>query len=530
MNNTSRVGAARRGTLPILEIIGLLMLLISILLFIVQIGLFSQERQNLPRGLSMGGVPVGGMSRAEAEAYIKEVYGSPVSVYYQDREIRLSPDSVGFQVNTETMLARADELRTEGTFWAGFWDFLWARPEQSYEIALDATYSQESLNAWVADLAARYDREPTPAQPDLDTLAFTDGQPGFSLDQRSAIAAIDAVLRKPVDRTIYLFVSEKRSTHSSLETLEASVVQYLVSQEFEGVASVYVLDLESGEELDMNVDFRSGSPAYITCDIAYASTSTMKIPIMVEFFNYLTWEPTPESDDYKNVFETMVVSGNDSANIMLQKIGGGAFADSGFREFRLRGAEIVTSSMQRLGLENTFIVSHYDDDEDPVYYSTPAREAARSGDCVNTRPDPYMQTTTKDLGILLDMIYQCAEFNGGGLLAAYPDGINQQDCQFMVELMSQNFDGVLIRAGLPEGTTLAHKHGWATDTHGDAGIVYSPGGDYVLVVFLWADTTWLEAGISFPLIEGISKTAFNFFNPDMVDAPRLGLGGLTIEQ
>jgi hypothetical protein len=44
----------------------------------------------------------------------------------------------------------------------------------------------------------------------------------------------------------------------------------------------------------------------------------------------------------------------------------------------------------------------------------------------------------------------------------------------------------------------------------------------VLVAFLWADTDWLNAQISFPIIQNISSATFNFFNPDMVLVPRRG--------
>jgi hypothetical protein len=94
----------------------------------------------------------------------------------------------------------------------------------------------------------------------------------------------------------------------------------------------------------------------------------------------------------------------------------------------------------------------------------------------------------------------------------------------MIDFLSRNEEGVLIMAGVPQDVEVAHKHGWTTDTHGDAGIVFSPGGDYVLTMFLWADTEWLPVSISFPLIEGISAATFNYFNPDLVLEPRRGLG------
>jgi hypothetical protein len=54
-------------------------------------------------------------------------------------------------------------------------------------------------------------------------------------------------------------------------------------------------------------------------------------------------------------------------------------------------------------------------------------------------------------------------------------------------------------------------------THGDAGLVFSPGGDYVIVEYLSlpaGDTgDWLSYDITFPILREISRTTFNYFNP-----------------
>ena len=56
----------------------------------------------------------------------------------------------------------------------------------------------------------------------------------------------------------------------------------------------------------------------------------------------------------------------------------------------------------------------------------------------------------------------------------------------------------LLENGLPDGVPFAHKVGWIDDTHGDGGIIYSPGGDYVLVMALYSQE-WLEWEDSAPL-------------------------------
>ena len=80
--------------------------------------------------------------------------------------------------------------------------------------------------------------------------------------------------------------------------------------------------------------------------------------------------------------------------------------------------------------------------------------------------------------------------------------------------MILNEEGNLIRLGVPNGTPVSHKHGWAQATHADAGIVFSPGGDYVIVEYLNQSGDWLLAEESFPILREIARAAYNYFNID----------------
>jgi beta-lactamase class A len=83
----------------------------------------------------------------------------------------------------------------------------------------------------------------------------------------------------------------------------------------------------------------------------------------------------------------------------------------------------------------------------------------------------------------------------------------------MLYLMSNNRINALLEVGVPLDTRVAHKHGWIPDTHGDAGIIFTPGGNYVLVVVLH-NPTWLDFSESFPLTAEISREVYNYFNAD----------------
>jgi hypothetical protein len=175
---------------------------------------------------------------------------------------------------------------------------------------------------------------------------------------------------------------------------------------------------------------------------------------------------------------------------------------------------IVTEDLFRLGLENTFWGGYF-------YFGAPLLQRyetpANQRDDINTDPDIYVQTTPADLGILMEDIYYCAEQGGGALIAAFPGEITQTECQLMVTYMTRNQIAVLIQAGVPSGTTVAHKHGWANEddglihTIGDTALIYSPGGNYVLTIFVHHPVQAIFDPVN-AMFAKLSEAAFNFFN------------------
>jgi hypothetical protein len=533
------------------------MIIAALIIFLSQLSRFSLADRGLPFGMQLAGVPVGGQTPEQAVAQVEQVYGQPVVMSYPvtcaegqataceaesaaldypltcpDGEsvrcaalIPLEPVEIGLRVNSEAMLSAARGQTDTGSFWSRFWDYMWRKPAREISVDLQIDYSQEQLEARLQEISGRFDSPPQSAQPVLSELTFQPGAPGYTLDVEASLAAVDDALQRPAERGAELVVASGDAPEPDLQTLRALIVNYLtqpelhevmsralVASEYTIVGSVFVIDLETGEEMAVNVNFGSTEPVYYDYDIAYAGTSVMKIPIMAEMLRYISWTPSPEEE--KLLEETITLSGNFSANLMLAEVGDGS---------PTQGVQTVTESMNYLGLTNTFIAAEYDEEDDPPYVSTEARECARSGECINTRPDPYMQTTPRDVATLLNMIYQCAESGGGGLMVAYPGEFTQTECQMMIDLMNRNIEGVLILAGVPEGTPVAHKHGWIDDTFSDAGIVQSPGGDYALVMFMWADAPRLPpVEIAFPVMKAISEITFNYFNPDMIDVPRQG--------
>jgi beta-lactamase class A len=174
----------------------------------------------------------------------------------------------------------------------------------------------------------------------------------------------------------------------------------------------------------------------------------------------------------------------------------------------------VTEDIQRLGLQNTFLAGYFAPGSPLLFqYQTPANTRPD----LSADPDPYSQTTPSEIGMLLMDIYQCAQNGGGSLPAAFPGEITQAECQTMIDTLVKDHMGQLIQGGVPDGTRVAHKHGWVTDAFyvihdmSDAAIVFTPGGNYVLVIFLYHPTQ-LVFEPNDTLFRDLSRAVYNFYN------------------
>jgi hypothetical protein len=175
----------------------------------------------------------------------------------------------------------------------------------------------------------------------------------------------------------------------------------------------------------------------------------------------------------------------------------------------------VSDDLKELGLSSTFLAGYFYPGAPLLRsFSTPANQRTD----VYTAPDVYNQTTAIEMGMLLEDIYQCAQSGGGTFAAVFPGEISQGECRQMINYLVLDKIGVLLQAGLPEGTQFAHKHGWVTDptdgvihTISDAGIIYTPGGNYIMTVYLYHPTQviWDQANL---MVAKLSIAAYNYYN------------------
>lgn len=460
----------------------------TVIFLLYNIYQYGSFRSYYPAGLTVGSVEIGGLTEEQAADLLSSRYlESDVVVFHGENSVAFNPSRAEFQLDLETMLNQADYQRAQQDFWAGFWGYLWNRPIEVEPVELRATHNPDALRSVLRTIATQLDQPAQPPQPVPATLSFEYGENGIETDIDASMVDVVSALYRPTDREAHLVLKPVFAERPDINLLARLIVNHLQDYQFGGVASIFILDLHSGEEVR------------IEAGTAMSGVDLMKLPIVVETMRALDSSPTISQTQL--IADTLTGMEGDSANRLLGIVAG---QDNPFL-----GADIMTESLWRLGLKNTFVATPYEMQAraGQSSHETPAN----SVEVMLSAPDPAMQTTAEDIGALLAMLYYCAANDGGALRAAFPDQISQSECRMILEEMQQNRIGSLIEEGVPPDVPIAHRHSWVGDTHADAGVVFSPNADYVLVQILYQQE-WLPWEVSSPLMAQISRATYNYFN------------------
>jgi beta-lactamase class A len=261
------------------------------------------------------------------------------------------------------------------------------------------------------------------------------------------------------------------------------------------VGAVYLRDLQTGEAITFGNT------------IAFSGTSINKIAILVALYGLL--ENPPSGVDAVDIANTMICSENVATNRLLGLIGDGDL---------LRGADLVTQFLQQMGVLNTFLAAPYNTTLNPqVATSTPVPRALNipetQTDQTSANPDPFNQLTVDDMGYLLSSVYECAFNESGPLMDTFPGQYTGHECRTILNVMNNNTVDALLRSGVPADIPVAHKHGWTDESHGNAAIIFTPGGNYVMVMMLH-EPIFLQFTQTLPVFAEASRAVYNYYNPD----------------
>ncbi|MGH2537271.1 MAG: hypothetical protein ACRDHL_07745 [Candidatus Promineifilaceae bacterium] len=257
-----------------------------LLLLVVLIGAFLAikalqyrvARQQFPPGTTLGQVDVSGLTSQQASDRLLRAFGQPLYMFHRDEHVELNPANVSFAVDVDGMLAEANRQIAGRDQRLAFISFALDRPLQPIHVPLQATHDEEALRSVIASTAEFLDEPARPPQMLMAVGPRPDGEPGFVTDIEASLAPVEAALYSLNERTAELVVVDQGAPEMSLEVLKSSIEAEL--QSFDGMGSVFIMDLQTGEEVGINAD------------VAMSGLSLLKIAIFVEAYSALdetTW-------------------------------------------------------------------------------------------------------------------------------------------------------------------------------------------------------------------------------------------------
>ncbi len=241
--------------------------------------------------------------------------------------------------------------------------------------------------------------------------------------------------------------------------------------------SVYLYDMKSKSEFTVNDN------------VTYSGASVSKISVMLIFFyvaEQSNWKITQQQATLLS--KMMICSDNTATNELIKIIGDGDME---------KGMAVISSfSDMWFGLR---LSRPFTGNGTPKIVDGPV-------DPQNADADPDNATKPDNIGKLMREVATCTTTD------TIFNGADSPSCLKMLALMRANKILNLIEGGVPEGISIAHKQGWVEDTHGDAAYITTPGGDYILVIFLHQRKFLMHTG-SFPVMAEISRRVYNAYNP-----------------
>lgn len=478
--------------------ISLALIVAAVLLVIFQLIVFSRLRSTFATGTLIGAVDVTGLTQNEAADRLTRAYSVPIEMRYGDDLIQIKPAALGFSLDLASMMAAADQARVSTPFWPAFFDYLFNRLPEAQKIPLRSKIDVNVLRSFLqTEIAARYDREAEDFTLIPGTVNFQIGNPGRHLNIDRSIELILNAMKSPAPRNVNLTINTTSSSRPTLNALKVLLQQTIDANGFTGQVEIYMMDLQTNDELQ--VAYQQGEQ--LIPDMPFSADSTMKIPILVEVFRRVNEPLDPHIESL--IGQMIIDSYNPASDELMSTLMSPTL-----------GPLEVTKTMKALGLKNTFLAGMFYNGAPLLNrFSTPANSRTD----IFTDPDPYNQTTPVEIGLLLNDIYECAQNGGGSFAVASPGEINQNECRTMITFLTQNRLGKLIEAGVPDGTKVAHKHGWHTVdgviySVSDAAIVFTPGGNYVLTIFIHNDVQILFDAVANKLYAELSSVVYNYFN------------------
>lgn len=443
-------------------------------------------------GSRIGGVDVTGLTMAAATARLQSdlaAVARPITLRADAAELRIAPDAIDLRVPLDDLLADAASALSSGAVAA---------------VPLSISFDEAALRERLAALA-----EQAGSAPEISVITSTDVlsrsfayTPGRLLDIDAAVAQFRSRIEsgRPGSTLNLRLAAAEEPPRASLEQLQAAVAD--LAEEWPGVVGFHLHDIATGE----SIGFQDGT--------VFAGASTIKTAIMLyAYMNVAEFDATEE----RWLQRMIVESDNLSANGLLASGAGGSGTDWAF----IGADEMSTLLQEDLGLEHTYLYVPYETTDYIRLYKPSYRcgPQGRVGDAPYTEMGACLRATPESMAQLYRMIDECAD--GEGILPEQYELLTPERCQEMLDRLAENGDDTRMVAGIPEGVRVEHKSGWIENMQADSGIVRSPGGDYVVSIYVYRPLTggrflWGDEVMA-PAVAAFSRLAYTAYNPVVVE-------------
>ena len=194
----------------------------------------SGREHQITKGITVGGVPVGGMKEAAARAKLRravlEPLNQPVVAHYEGKDYRLTPAQAKVGVDIDGSISQAIQRSREGNIFARTARNLQGK-QIDEDIKLDIAYNHRAINRLVKRISTQIDRAPRDATLNLEKGEVNPTPSATGLSVRAA------KLRSQLRRSL-LSVDGSRSVKVRTKMVEPKVTSKELAEKYPAVVIV----------------------------------------------------------------------------------------------------------------------------------------------------------------------------------------------------------------------------------------------------------------------------------------------------
>jgi beta-lactamase class A len=438
----------------------------------------------LAEDVLVAGVDVGGLDEAAARAKLEQALQPllrPLELAAGDTTTTLHPGDIGLELPLDDLLAAARDAAAGG------------------RVDLQVRYDAGKLRAAVEGLANEAGGAGTPeidviTSSDPISRSFTLAGGATTLDVDAAVAQIDERLHAVGGaRKVTLPLVPAGSARPTPEQLQEQIAA--MAKQFKGTVGVYVYDLAGAQQI-----------AGLNERTAFTAASTIKVAIMLNAYAHLPKLTTKQTAALQKM---IVESDNLKANDVLAAAAGGTATESAFE-----GAEQMSAMLADLGLKNTFLYVPFESADFIKLYKVKFKTGPKQGgEAPFISSSNTLRTTPFEIAQIYVYLEQCSR-GEGVLLETFAENLTAERCTEMIDWLKKNGDQKRMMSGLPKGADVAHKSGWIPPiVQGDAGIVRSPGGDFIVSIYVYQTGERYSDKQVQQLIGSFARLVYSYYNP-----------------